>query len=91
MPPVFSPEIISVEITFLCPGCNRSLLADARWGGKPFTCPKCDATGKVPNWTRAKAPPDADTPKVISAPTLSPEEIAFLSEDLAEPVAALSR
>jgi DNA-directed RNA polymerase subunit M/transcription elongation factor TFIIS len=77
--PAFSPEILSVEITFVCPGCNYALVADARWGGEPFICPKCDTTGDVPDWARAKVrTPVADAPRVHTL-TLSPEEIDFLS------------
>jgi predicted RNA-binding Zn-ribbon protein involved in translation (DUF1610 family) len=79
--PAFSPEILSVEITFVCPGCQRALIADARWGGEAFICPKCETTSEVPNWTRAKIrPPDMAPPAVSSAPALTPEEIAFLSD-----------
>ena len=78
--PAFSPEILSVEITFLCPGCDHALIADARAGGDPFICPKCEATGEVPEWARIKERADtADAEKVVHTVTLSPEEIEFLS------------
>lgn len=90
--PAFSPEVLSVEITFLCPGCDRPLIADARWGGEPFICPKCETTGDVPNWTRAKArPPNTDAPKVTHIATLTPEEIAFLSDEPSEAAVAVLR
>lgn len=89
--PAFSPEILSVEITFVCPGCQRSLIADARWGGEPIVCPTCDTTSEVPHWTRARVrPPDSDGPRVSSATALSPDEIAFLSDTPNESATAIS-
>jgi DNA-directed RNA polymerase subunit M/transcription elongation factor TFIIS len=76
--PAYTPEILSVEITFVCPGCNRALIADARAAGDPFVCPKCDAKGEVPIWSQ----PREDSPSatvVREAGTLSAEEIDFLS------------
>ena len=78
--PAFSPEILSVEITFVCPGCNKALIADARWGREPFICPKCETNGEVPDWARAKVHASGPTePVVVHTLTLSPEEIEFLS------------
>ena len=84
-PPAFSPEILAVEISVVCPGCNRALVADARWVGEPFICPKCNATGDVPDWARTKVrASDGDAPPVVHTLTLSPEEIDFLSGASAE-------
>lgn len=90
-PPAFSPEILSVEITFLCPGCSGSLITDARSGGDPFVCPTCETTGEVPTWSRAGVrPPDAVAGKISTGRSLSPEEIAFLSAPSPENSDALS-
>ena len=78
--PAFSPEILSVEVTFVCPGCNNALIADARWSGEPFACPLCETRNEVPDWTRVRTRPlDPDAPVVVHAVNLSPEEIEFLS------------
>ncbi len=71
--PAFTPEILSVEVKFVCPGCDRALLMDARWQGEPFECPKCGAGGHVPRWSR---PGRGGTVPMV---TLSPEEFDFLS------------
>src|SRR4051812_17518994 len=49
--PAFYPEILSVEISFVCPGCDRVLIADARYEGARFTCPKCAVESIVPHWS----------------------------------------
>ena len=78
--PAFSPEILSVEVTFVCPKCNNALIADARWSGEPFTCPLCETNWEVPDWTRARMrPPDPDAPAMVKPVELSAEEIEFLS------------
>ena len=81
-PPVFSPEIFSIEIKFACAGCDRALLADLRWGGEHFACPKCGTAAHVPEWFGSN-PRLAKTglPPQVHAAALSPEEIDFLNGD----------
>src|SRR6266853_2707567 len=76
--PVFRPEILTVEITFVCPGCDRALVADAREEGETFQCPKCGLEGRVPAWSgAARRTGDSARPKANAV--LSPEEIDILS------------
>lgn len=78
--PAFSPEIVSVDLTFLCPDCDNKLVVDARCSGEPYVCPLCTTAGEVPEWAHVKARgPDHGEPVVVHALTLSPEEIDFLS------------
>jgi predicted RNA-binding Zn-ribbon protein involved in translation (DUF1610 family) len=77
-PTVLRPEILAVDLTFVCPGCDRGLVVDARAVGEPFTCPKCDASGQVPDWRRS-APSQEPATSI-----LSPEEIDFLSGSSSE-------
>lgn len=75
--PLFSPDILSVEMTFVCPGCRRSLGADARYEGAPFSCPACARAGTVPTWSGFVASDlvaKPQTPAVI----LTAEELEFL-------------
>lgn len=76
--PLFAPEILAVEMTFVCPGCEFSLVADVRYEGVPFVCPKCRFAGSVPMWSGFVAP-DSEAKKRGPAPVLSAEEIDFLS------------
>jgi len=79
--PAFAPEILSIEIKFLCGGCDRALLADIRWGGKTFACPKCGAPARVPEWWGAKAPAASAKvpPPRFQSAALSAAEIDFLN------------
>ena len=89
--PAFSADILSVEITFVCPGCRDPLVADARYSGEPFDCPKCAATGQVPRWIAASSlPAERHAPAVVHAAALSAEEIDFLSGALGEEWAAVN-
>ena len=78
--PVFRPEILSVEITFVCPGCERALVADARQEGDAFRCPKCGSEGRVPDWSGAR-PRVENSARPVAAVVLSAEEIGILSGD----------
>lgn len=90
--PLFNADILSVEMTFVCPGCEGSLVADARYEGAPFVCPKCNFGGSVPTWSGFIAPEpglEARLPAVV----LTSEEIDFLSGERADatPLAATPR
>ena len=83
--PVFPPEILAVEVKFLCTSCQSRLGADARWEGRGVVCPVCGDKTRVPRWSglphlphAAEIAPKAKAPGVAKA-TLSSEEIAFLS------------
>ena len=83
--PAFPPEILAMEVKFLCTSCHSRLGADARWEGRGVMCPVCGDKTRVPRWSRVQHwPHAADSAlraKATGAPdaTLSPEEIAFLS------------
>ena len=80
--PVFPPEILAVEVKFLCTSCQSRLGADARWEGRGVICSVCGDRTRVPRWSRVSQWPRADdgakTPGLGNV-TLSSEEIAFLS------------
>lgn len=73
--PAFPPEILAVEIKFLCTGCGSKLRIDARWEGRRLKCPSCGADGRVPTWSSAWVR------EAELLPELSREEIAWLSGD----------
>jgi DNA-directed RNA polymerase subunit RPC12/RpoP len=73
--PAFPPEILAVEIKFLCGGCGSKLRIDARWEGRRLKCPNCASDGRVPVWSRAL------TEETNLLPALTREEIAWLSGD----------
>ena len=82
---VFPPEILAVEVKFLCTSCQSRLGADARWEGRGVTCPVCGDKTHVPRWSNvsqwpraADVAPGAKTPGIPDA-SLSSEEIEFLS------------
>jgi DNA-directed RNA polymerase subunit RPC12/RpoP len=83
--PLFSPNILSIEMTFACPGCERPMMADARYEGVPFSCPVCSFSGSVPTWSGYIAP-DVSAKPHASAVILSPEELEFLSSESEEAV-----
>lgn len=76
--PALPPEILAVEIKFLCGGCGAKLRIDARWEGRRLKCPLCSTEGRVPTWSREW------NAKTDLMPALSPEEIAWLSGDDAD-------
>ncbi len=91
-PPVFPPEVLDLEVKFLCSSCNHRLRADARWEGRSVVCPVCSEKIGVPRWSAglrwADMGDEAETPPVRKASAtggaaalkLSEDEIAFLSE-----------
>lgn len=68
----FGPEIVGVDVAFLCRGCDCKLIADAHLEGEAFACPRCGTEARVPSLSGRKR---QSRPPV----TLIPEEIAFLS------------
>ena len=83
--PVFPPEVLALELKFLCTSCQSRLGADARWEGRGVICPVCGDRTRVPRWSGvAEWPRTAETAQKTRAPgipdaTLSSEEIAFLT------------
>lgn len=82
--PVFAPEILVVEVKFLCTSCQSRLGADARWEGRGVICPVCGDKTRVPRWSSVPAwpltPEKAGEKQAAGSVRLSPEEIAFLSQ-----------
>ena len=101
--PVFAPEVLDLEVKFLCTSCKNRLRAAARWEGRSVICPVCAEKTRVPRWSNVtrwprvkeeNTPParEAGTPAVAAVVTLSPEEIEFLSETApARPAASQAR
>jgi DNA-directed RNA polymerase subunit RPC12/RpoP len=90
--PVFPPEVLDLEVKFLCTSCRNRLRADARWEGRNVVCPVCGKRTAVPRWSRvpmwSRAPEAAvaasrsdRSANEIPAVTLSRDEIEFLSEE----------
>ena len=83
---VFPPEVLALEVKFLCTSCQSRLGADARWEGRGVICPVCGDKTRVPLWSSIlPRPPAPDVPgsgkaMAFSDTTLSTDEIAFLSE-----------
>jgi Zn-finger nucleic acid-binding protein len=84
---VYRPEIMEVVMKFLCPSCRSKMSVDVRWEGRTAECPQCRTNFKVPMWSKldeplaASAPPEKPAPLVM--PSLSADEIAFLSGPMA--------
>ena len=88
--PVFPPEVLELEVKFLCTACNNRLRADARWEGRRVTCPVCTEKTRVPRWSdvaqwsrvsdeSVPAARAVGAPAEAAAVSLSREEIEFLS------------
>jgi len=78
---VYPPEILSMDVVFLCRGCDTKLVVDGRLEGREFDCPQCQTRVKTPVWSRrAKASKTAGAPRK-RRPNLTPDEIGFLSGD----------
>lgn len=79
---VFSPDILGIEIKFLCGCCGNKIRVDARLQGITRDCPVCAQPTKVPEW--GGLPPPAP-PEIIRADAARPmvrltaEECDFLS------------
>ena len=89
--PVFPPEVLDLEVKFLCTACKNRLRAGARWEGRSVACPVCQEKTRVPRWSgvarwsrlpEESAPParGAGAPAEAAVVALSREEIEFLSE-----------
>lgn len=90
--PVFPPDVLELEVKFLCSLCNNRLRVDARWEGRSVVCPVCSEKTKVPRWSTgfrwAGVNHETDNPAVRHASDaadatehrLSADEIAFLTE-----------
>lgn len=84
--PVFPPDVLELEVKFLCAFCNNRLRADARWEGRSVICPVCSEKTGVPRWSAgfrwSGVNHETDIPDVrpASAPRLSEDEIAFLTD-----------
>ena len=49
--PAFPPEVLDLEVKFLCTACKSRLRADARWEGRGIVCPVCAEKVRVPRWS----------------------------------------
>lgn len=86
--PILPPEVLALELKFLCPGCGAKLRIDARLEGDTVPCPKCAQATKVPRWS---LPGDAiSQPRAGRVVQLSTAEIEFLSSpaEMVQPRAA---
>jgi transcription elongation factor Elf1 len=77
-PPVFPPEILEMDMTFLCPTCDIRLVVDARMEGRDLPCPRCETWVRAPRWSGPPEMEDEALPEP-AAPTLTAEEVDFLS------------
>ena len=82
-----APNLLGVDVKFLCPGCRAKLKVDARWGGRTLSCPQCKAEVCVPQWygsddeiadNTKSSPKSNGVVNVAPAVVLSPQELAFL-------------
>lgn len=78
---VFPPEVLAVEIKFLCHRCHAKLRIDARWEGREHRCPACRVTVRVPLWSRRESDPAAASSGSETRGVLTADEIAFLSSE----------
>jgi DNA-directed RNA polymerase subunit RPC12/RpoP len=76
---VYSPEILSIDVIFLCRGCNAKLVVDGRMEGRDLDCPQCQARVKMPLWSRRTTAPAAARAPKKARPHLTPDEIGFLT------------
>jgi DNA-directed RNA polymerase subunit RPC12/RpoP len=83
---VYPPDVLSMDLVFLCAACNVRLVVDARWEGRQLECPQCQAPVRVPWWSRRGMAPAKEALPLRRAarrgPALTPEEISFLGADL---------
>ena len=73
---LYQPEILTVVMKFLCPGCEAKMSIDVRWEGKLSECPHCHLAFHVP---MLSGPKIVEPPARAALSSLSTEEIAFLS------------
>lgn len=86
----FAPDVLQIEVTFLCGKCEARLATDARWEERTLSCPVCNALTAVPRWSvnareRADDLPSlefdtfTESPVPVATGLLSAAEIEFLS------------
>jgi DNA-directed RNA polymerase subunit RPC12/RpoP len=83
-PHVFPPDVLAVEVKFLCGACKNKLRADARWEGRSIKCPVCSEKARVPRWSRQAEEKivqlrDPHAPVAPAKVGLSVAEVEFLS------------
>jgi predicted RNA-binding Zn-ribbon protein involved in translation (DUF1610 family) len=80
---IYPPEIIALEIVFLCPQCGTRLRIDARDAGTTALCPPCNGKIRVPGiplFVETESFRCEDrAPVVLSSARLTSQEIEFLS------------
>ena len=74
---VFSPQILEIEIKFLCDCCGNKIRVDARLQGMTRDCPVCAQPVKVPEWGGSL--PTVPTHPARTMVRLTAEECEFLS------------
>ncbi len=89
--PALPPEVLSLEVKFLCASCRSPLRTDARGEGCSVVCPVCGEGTAIPRWSNASRWPRHDEPArtMPGAATLSAEEIEFLSKPAPEAAGAM--
>ncbi len=91
IPPTSKPgappvgKVLSLDLRFRCPSCEKKLAVDAVYAGAPLTCPQCDEQIAVPHLQPDLLPaiPSANRTEVAAPPgqpasVLSEDEVAFL-------------
>jgi Zn-finger nucleic acid-binding protein len=87
---VLAPNLLGVDVKFLCPECRAKLKVDARWGGKTLPCPQCNASLPIPQWYGSSDEIADESGQsqgatrivgVVPSVMLSPQELAFLGAD----------
>ncbi len=74
------PEILGIEIKFLCKHCETKLMIDYRWQARTVDCPGCNRLIQVPRCSFPElAAGAASGDEQGTGSRLSAEELAFLS------------
>ncbi len=81
---IYPPEVLGLDIVFLCPRCRSRLRIDARDAGTIVLCPPCNDKIRVPDlplFVETGPHPREENRALPPVPSarLSPEEIEFLS------------
>ena len=74
------PEVLGVEMKFLCAFCKTKLMIDFRWQGRTIDCPRCCRMTQVPRWFIVEGPIVAKG-LPVGETRLTREETAFFTED----------
>ena len=82
-PPEYPEGILSVDIRFCCPSCNRRLQIDIHAAGFETECKRCGTIIQVPvvPETVRRVALKEDLHPRTGGTTLTREEIAYLTED----------